>query len=119
MVDDPDNIAYPARVLLNCRSQSSFETEYLKRKLNIKSTSTKLRRISGFINSMSTTTDYCILRIKSRIIVYTTNTHCMIIENIAENLTCVEVNPNELNIPNNKILHSPTLSFIKAKGSIF
>lgn len=113
IIDEQNNTSYPARVLLDCGSQSSFVTENLKNKLNIKATSTKSRCINGLNNSISTTTDYCTIKIKSRINAFSTNIHCMIIKTIAENLPSVEVNPNEINIPGDTPLADP--EFYKSK----
>ncbi|XP_028042418.1 uncharacterized protein LOC114252108, partial [Bombyx mandarina] len=107
VVDERDNSTYPARVLLDCGSQSSFVTDHLKNKLKIKTNSTKSRCISGLNNSISTATEYCTLKLKSRINAYTTDVHCMIISNISENLPSVEINPEELNIPSNTALADP------------
>ncbi|XP_047519227.1 uncharacterized protein LOC125059071 [Pieris napi] len=107
VVVERDNSTYLARVLLDCGSQSSFVTDNLKNKLKIKTNSTKSRCISGLNNSISTATEYCTLKLKSRINAYTTDVHCMIISNISENLPSVEIDPEDLNIPNNTALADP------------
>ncbi|CAF4751000.1 unnamed protein product [Pieris macdunnoughi] len=108
VVVERDNSTYLARVLLDCGSQSSFVTDNLKNKLKIKTNSTKSRCISGLNNSISTATEYCTLKLKSRINAYTTDVHCMIISNISENLPSVEIDPEDLNIPNNTALADPS-----------
>lgn len=105
VTDDHGN-THLARAMIDCGSQRCFITENLKRKLNIKSNSSK-RQVSLLNNLTSCASDSCTIKIKSRINSYTVDVNCMIIQTVSDNIPSVDLNLTELNLPNNIRLADP------------
>ncbi|XP_049876854.1 uncharacterized protein LOC126374328 [Pectinophora gossypiella] len=107
LVDLKSNNTYPAKVLLDSGSQSSFITEKMQNIMNLDSNNVRPMPVSGINNSKTSVNKVCNLRIKSKVNSFHIDLSCLVIPQITNQLPNVEIDPSRLNIPNNVLLADP------------
>lgn len=88
------------KALLDNGSQSSFVSQHLQEKINLRvSENNSPIKICGINNNISTASQQCNLKIKSRVNSFSINVPCHVIPQITTNLPSVELNTSTLDLP--------------------